>query len=378
MNLYYLGSALNLSGLYMIAGCGALISIKSGDFNLGGEGQIYLGGFITAVFLANMTVSNWWTAGLALCLSLLLAFLIPGLIALFSAVLKILRNADFLFTSFIASAAIIPFIDGLISGPARGHTNNLLATSFIPSQVRLTSILPPSPLNASFILAILLCAGIWQLLNRTAWGRQINILGVSPAFAQFAGFAGSSLSMSSAFISGGLHGLCGAAAILGTYFTCHQGFYTGSGWNALSAALIAGANPLLLIPSSFFMGFVTTYANRFALYHNFGFDMSSLIQALILFLIAFPRIEFSGTGRRTHSMKEISPTGRRPQPMTEVSPTARRPQPMKELSDTVRHPQPIKELSVTGRAPHQMSETSDTTRPPHTMPETSPNPGART
>lgn len=338
MNLYYLGSALNLSGLYMIAGCGALISIKSGDFNLGGEGQIYLGGFITAVFLANMTVSNWWTAGLALCLSLVLAFLIPGLIALFSAVLKILRNADFLFTSFIASAAIIPFIDGLISGPARGHTNNLLATSFIPSQVRLTSILPPSPLNASFILAILLCAGVWRLLNRTAWGRQINILGVSPAFAQFAGFAGSSLSMSSAFISGGLHGLCGAAAILGTYFTCHQGFYTGSGWNALSAALIAGANPLLLIPSSIFMGFVTTYANRFALYHNFGFDMSSLIQALILFLIAFPRIEFSGTGRRMHIRKEFS--------------------------DTARHPQPIKEFSDTGRAPHQMSETS-------------PNPGAR-
>lgn len=320
MNLYYLGSALNLSGLYMIAGCGALISIKSGDFNLGGEGQIYLGGFVTAVFLANMTVSNWWTAGLALCLSLLLAFLIPGLIALFSAVLKILRNADFLFTSFIASAAIIPFIDGLISGPARGHTNNLLATSFIPGQVRLTSILPPSPLNASFILAILLCAGVWRLLNRTAWGRQINILGVSPAFAQFAGFAGSSLSMSSAFISGGLHGLCGAAAILGTYFTCHQGFYTGSGWNALSAALIAGANPLLLIPSSLFMGFVTTYANRFALYHNFGFDMSSLIQALILFLIAFPRIEFSGTGRRMHSIKEFSPTGRAPHTMPETSP----------------------------------------------------------
>ena len=52
MNLYYLGSALNLSGLYMIAGSGALISIKSGDFNLGGEGQIYLGGFVSAVLLA--------------------------------------------------------------------------------------------------------------------------------------------------------------------------------------------------------------------------------------------------------------------------------------------------------------------------------------
>ena len=128
----------------------------------------------------------------------------------------------------------------------------------------------------------------WFLLNRTAWGRQLCILGTSPEFSRYAGFACRKLSLSSAFISGGLHGLCGAAAILGTYFTCHQGFYSGMGWNALSSALIAGANPLLLIPSSLFMGFITTYSNKFALYHNFGFDMSSMLQAVILFLISFP------------------------------------------------------------------------------------------
>ena len=60
------------------------------------------------------------------------------------------------------------------------------------------------------------------------------------------------------------------------------------GWNAFSAALIAGANPLSLIPSSFLMGFMITNANRYALFHNFGFDMSGLLQAVILFGIAFP------------------------------------------------------------------------------------------
>ena len=315
MNLYYLGSALNLSGLYMIAGSGALISIKSGDFNLGGEGQIYLGGFVSAVFLAkigevltgNVTGGNlsWSAAFFSVFLALALAFLASGVMALLSAVLKILRNADFLFTSFIASAAIIPFIDGLISGPARSQSENLLATPFIPRGARLPSILSPSPLNASFILAAALCIALWFVLNRTSWGRKITILGVSPEFSRFAGFASSSLSMTSAFISGGMHGLCGAAAVLGTYFTCHQGFYSGSGWNAFSAALIAGANPLALIPSSLFMGFVTTYANRYALYNNFGFDISSLIQAVILFVIAFPMpkagalVEFANIKRGT-------------------------------------------------------------------------------
>lgn len=291
MNVYYLGSALNLSALYMIAGSGALISIKSGDFNLGGEGQIYLGGFVSAVILAALSNGGLTNPGLAVfavLLAVCAAFVCSSLLAVLSAVFKIFRNADFLFTSFIASAAIIPFIDGLISGPARSKTDNLLATAFIPEATRLPSILEPSPLNASFIFAIALCAAAWLLLFRTGWGRQLCILGTSPEFSRFAGFNCKKLSLSSALLSGGLHGLAGAAAILGTYFTCHQGFYTGMGWNAFSAALIAGANPLALIPASGLMGFLTTYANRYALFHNFGFDMSSLLQAVILFGIAFP------------------------------------------------------------------------------------------
>lgn len=73
------------------------------------------------------------------------------------------------------------------------------------------------------------------------------------------------------------------------------------GWNAFSAALIAGTNPLALIPSSFLMGFITTYANRYALFHNFGFDISSLIQAVILFMIAFPILDKAGKNIRDFS-----------------------------------------------------------------------------
>ena len=297
MNVCYLGSALNLSSLYMLAGCGALISIKSGDFNLGGEGQIYLGGFISAIILANCRLPVFF----AILFAVAASFICSAILAAFSAVFKIFRNADFLFTSFIASAAIIPFLDGLISGPARSKTDNLLATPFIPEAVRLSSILKPSPLNASFIIALIFCIGLWFLLNRTTWGRQICILGISPEFSRYAGFACRKLSITSAILSGGLHGLAGAAAILGTYFTCHQGFYSGMGWNAFSAALIAGTNPLALIPSSFLMGFMTTYANRYALFHNFGFDISSLIQAVILFMIAFPILDKAGKNIRDFS-----------------------------------------------------------------------------
>lgn len=308
MNIYYTGSALNLSALYMLAGSGALISIKSGDFNLGGEGQIYLGGFVSAVLLTRLATAGFTNPLAAIFISILAAFVCSAIMAGLSALLKLFRNADFLFTSFIASAAIIPFIDGLVSGPFRSRTDNLLATPYIPEEFRLPGILSPSPLNVSFILALMICIAAWFLLNRSSWGRQICILGTSTEFSRFAGFSCRKLSITSALLSGGMHGLAGAAAILGTYFTCHQGFYSGMGWNAFSAALIAGANPLALIPSSIFMSFMTTYANKYALFHNFGFDMSGLLQAAILFLIAFkPRAKVVSIHQlRWHSTTMLS------------------------------------------------------------------------
>lgn len=294
MNLYYFGSALNISTLYMIAGTGAAVSLKAGEYNLGGEGQIYLGGFSAAILLTQL---SGLPAPIALTLAFISSFSISGLLTLLSAILKRFRNADFLFTTYIASAAVIPFIDGLISGPFRSKTENLLSTSFISPKFRLPVLLKPSVFNISIFLAIALCSFFFYVLYHTAYGRKLCIFGISNSFAKYAGYSSRKITYSSAFISGGLHGLCGAVAIAGTYYTCHLGFYSGMGWNAFSSALIAAANPLLLIPSSLFMGFVTTYSTKYSLYHNFGFDMSSLIQAAILFLISFPFFKKTGASK---------------------------------------------------------------------------------
>lgn len=287
MNLFYFGTALNLSVLYMIAGCGSCVSLKAGQFNLGGEAQVYAGGFICAIFLSMQSVSKLPPV-LAILLALLLSFMISGIISGISALLHQLKNADFLFTSFILSSAIIPLIDGLISGPFRSKTENLLATPFIPKNMHLPAILQPSPLNISIFFALLICVLFGYLIFRTPFGRKICILGISNQFAQYSTYDCKTLHYESAFISGGMHGICGAVTILGTYFTCHSGFYSGLGWNALSAALIARSNPLLLIPSSIFLAFITTFSNKYALYNSYSFDMSGILQASILLLISFP------------------------------------------------------------------------------------------
>ena len=57
-----------------------------------------------------------------------------------------------------------------------------------------------------------------------------------------------------------------------------------------AVAMIARLNPFFVIPSSIFLATLTTAADQYALFHNFDFDISGLIQAVIIFVIAFPLV----------------------------------------------------------------------------------------
>jgi riboflavin transport system permease protein len=288
---YNLGNMLSVATLFMTAGLGSALAIKGGLLNLGGEGQIYAGGFITALLLnAFIPASgkNFFPASpiVASVITAIAACAAGSAITTISALLKDKKGAHELLTTFLCSAALIPLIDSAISGKFRTPTGNLLATPFISQSVRFHPILPPSSFNLSFFIAIFLCiAGAWYLYKTTT-GRKHQIWGIAPEFAQYCGYSRQNHLYATLAISGGLHGLAGFFAVSGTYYTCHVGFSTGIGWDALSCAFIANTNPILVIPVSIALSWIFTSADRITLTENFGFDIAGLIQGIVLFCIA--------------------------------------------------------------------------------------------
>lgn len=283
--MYYFGLMLSMAAIYMLAGLGATLSLKTRHINLAGEGLIYAGGFITAILL-DLFARLQLPAFFAVSLAFLAAAALGALLMLFCEFLQRYKNTDFLLTSFITSSAIIPLIDGLVAGPFRTKSGNLLATPYIIQSYRFKSILKPSPLNAGIFAALLLCLAAHFFFKKSRAGQMVNIYGISPGFSRYSGFPNAAITFYSAALSGALHTIAGAFAVCGTYFTCHSGFYQGLGWNALSVAMLAGTKPILVIPFSIFVSALMTYSGRFALYSNFDFDIGSLIQAVILFIVA--------------------------------------------------------------------------------------------
>lgn len=280
---FYVGTFLNTASLLMWAAVGASVAIASGNLNLGGEGQVYLAGFVSAVVLGNR-----WNipAMLQIFLALVAACLCGALSAAIPALLKRFRGSSELLTSFLFSSATIPLVDAAIAGPFRDSSRNLLATPPIPEHLRMSTILPPSPMNASFFMAVIFCCVVAFVLYRTKCGRRFSLCGSALEFARYTGVDVGKASVWGMILSGAFHGLTGFFAVLGTYYTCHSGFYSGMGWNALTCALIARANPLMVVPASFLLSWIFTAVDRSSMMNNFSFDMAGLIQGSILFFIS--------------------------------------------------------------------------------------------
>ena len=295
--MYYFGLMLSVSAIYMIAGVGAAFSLKTGRINLAGEGLIYLGGFLCAILL-DLFAAVKMPSFFAITFAFTICTIAGALVLIFCEFLYKFKHADFLLTTFITSSAIIPLIDGLISGPFRTKTGNLLATPYILPQYRFSSILRPSPLNCSIFFAVGLCILLELFFTKTRFGKRTEIYGISPQFSLYSGFDCNKITFTAAGVCGALHALAGAAAICGIYFTCHTSFYSGLGWNTLSVAMIARTRPVLVIPVSIVISALMTYSGRYALYSNLDFDVNMLIQAVILFMIA---VLYSPHKRRTQN-----------------------------------------------------------------------------
>ncbi|MDR0390054.1 MAG: ABC transporter permease, partial [Spirochaetaceae bacterium] len=226
---WFLGNTLDSIALLLTASLGAVLAFKGGLFNLGGEGQIYLGGLAaTALLLSSPSLND--TA--LLFAAALAALLSGGCMGGISGVLKERFAVNELITSFLLSAALTPLADYCVSGPLRDHTGNLLASARFAETRRLPLLLPPSVLSLSFILAFALVVVVFVFIHKTGPGYRYRIAGSAPVFARYGVIRVERFWIPALFASGALHGLAGFFAVAGSYGMCHLGFPGGLGWNA--------------------------------------------------------------------------------------------------------------------------------------------------
>jgi simple sugar transport system permease protein len=279
-NLYQFGNMLNSAIPLILGGLGVLTAMKAGRLNLGGEGQIYAGAFITtatAIALAPLGIPGALIALLAGALAAGIAAGLPGLF-------KALWNTSEPITSFLLSNVLVLAVNYLVTGPFLDPETNLQSTGKIPAAFRLPRILEPSNLSAALFIALLAVILTCFFLDRTRMGYELRMAGNNEIFARYGGINTKRNTVLVMGISGMLYGLAGGLAVFGTYYGTVKEFSSGMGWNGLAVALIAGSKPRLVIPSAIFFVWIGSGARIAMQFSDITFEISSIVQSVVFFL----------------------------------------------------------------------------------------------
>ena len=279
-SVFSFGNMVNAAVPLVFGALGVIVAMKAGSFNLGGEGQIYFGAFVTAAVA--LSFSRFGITGAIIAAAA--GSLAAGLLAAFSGFCKAKWNTSELISTFLLSCAVIPIVNFLVTGPFQDPGTSLLSTGKIDESMRLTLVLEPSGLNTGLFIALIFVLITHFFLKKTKLGYEFRIAGNNELFARYGGINTKLNTVIAMTISGSLYGLGGSIAVLGTHHAVIKEFSAGLGWSGLTVALVAGFSPAAVIPCAIFIAWINAGARIAMQNTGLTYEVAVIVQAVIFFL----------------------------------------------------------------------------------------------
>jgi simple sugar transport system permease protein len=227
-------------------------TFKANLFNIGAQGQFYIGAIISVVM--SLFLGDSLPRGLALIIIFVLTVvggaLWGGLIGLAKARFK----ANEFLVSMMSTYVALAIMNYLLRTKLLETKMEYPQTDPLNPAVWLPTFIPGTRLHIGFILAVLVAIGIWVLLYKTPIGYRIRVVGMNPDAARLAGISASKLYVIAFMISGGLAAMAGFTEVNGVQHMLVQGFNTDIGPAGLGIAILANANPIGIIFASILFG----------------------------------------------------------------------------------------------------------------------------
>jgi simple sugar transport system permease protein len=220
-----------------ITACGVIISFRSGYFNVGAQGQFYMGA-IAATFVVDFM--NGLPAAIVVPFSFVGGIAGGAVWALWPGYLRVRSGADEVITTlmgnFISGLILIYVTGGILKDPS--GTGQVMASRPVAIAYRISSETGLSP--AIVGTAVLVGVLMWVLINRTAFGVLSSLAGRNPTMVVWQGARMSRLGLAGFVLGGALAGLAGAIEVLGPNGRLVSGFLPTHGFTAILIALVAG------------------------------------------------------------------------------------------------------------------------------------------
>lgn len=278
---------LYLATPYTLAGLSVALAFKCGLFNIGAEGQLYMGSLAaTAVgYMISLPVVVHQLAALAVGVLVGMAYgLVPGL-------LRAYRGAHEVVTTMMLSYAAVLFTQWMVSnGPMHNPGDSRSVSPFILESAELPKLFLSAFLNVGFLIAIVAVFFVWFLIDRTVLGYELRAVGSNEEAARTAGINSKKNMALALGISGGLAGLAGSEEVLGYYHRFYDGWSAGLGFDGITVAVLGRNNPFGVFGGALFFGFLKAGGGNMQTFAGVPSEMVNVIQGLVVLFVAAPRL----------------------------------------------------------------------------------------
>ena len=256
-----IGYTLYYATTFIFTALAVAIAFRCGYLNIGGEGQLYLGGLGVTMAALGLYGYSWY---IVLPVAMLGAMFFSGLWGFIPGWLQAKRGSHTVITTimfnFIASSIMSYLIIYVFtpSGHPTSESRTFHADSVLPQIHSVLSYfgveMSRSPLNISFLLAIFFCFLFWVFTWKTRWGYALRTVGHSEKAAVYAGIHPDKYIIFAMTCGGALAGLAAINSILGNQYRLIQDFTSGFGFVGIAVAFMGRHHPFGIFLAAILFG----------------------------------------------------------------------------------------------------------------------------
>lgn len=269
----------------ILTGLAAALAFRAKLYNIGGEGQLYLGA-LAAVAVGGLHGGEGFAAvpaWLLLPAMFVAAAFAGALLLLGPALAKARLGVDEVVTTLLLNFIVLLFVSAMLDGPMKDPSAMGWPQSVaIADALQLDKLVERSRVHSGLLLALAAALALWALLRATTLGFEIRAVGANARAAAFAGMPVGAVTVKVALLSGGLAGLAGAVEVAGRAGYLTLDMAPGTGYSGIVIAMLAGLHPLGVVAAAVFVAGMLVGADSMSRAVNVPTYIADVIVALAL------------------------------------------------------------------------------------------------
>jgi simple sugar transport system permease protein len=282
------------------------IPFRAGLYNIGVEGQLYLGALTSAVVGLKLDAPQYVVLPLAV-----LAGMAAGMVwAIIPALLKVGRGVNEIVSSLFLNYVAIYFTNYLLAGPLEAPNIGVAQTEILPPEARFPILVTGTKLTLLLLVAVVVVFLVQQLF-RTPFGFDLRIMGGSRKVADYLGIRTGRATVIAFAISGAIGGLAGSSEVLGNQFFLSQDFSPGWGYTGIAVAVLGGIGAWGVALAALFFGVIGSAALQMQFANGLSPFFALVVQAVAVIVVLL--------GIEWRNRRAVRAIGRHPPPPEDPS-----------------------------------------------------------